>query len=187
MFASCATAADVAFAASGAARGAGRIAERRTRSTACSGGSPMPRTRIDSALRCYARAHAVWMSDRELAAGASDAAHWRLGGVPIIDEAVLARPRRSTTKRRKPASRRTSSGSTPAALSTFPSPRRRSAAGAGAGNAGHVASDSYFMLLARRRAARPTGTARECAWRTDRRAGAERSARVARGTGGVGC
>lgn len=107
--------------------------------------------------------HAVWMSDRELAAGANDAAHSRFGGVPIIDEAVLL-----VHGDRRPASETgleahimgiDASGIVDLSLSAASLAQQ-----VRVGSAGHVASDSYFMLLPgveRRVRLAPHGSARD--------------------------
>jgi len=90
--------------------------------------------------------HAVWMSDRELANGEGDVAHSRFGGVPIIDEAVLLvhgdqRPMAETGLEAHIVGI-DASGAVDLSVSAASLAQH-----VRIGSAGHVASDSYFMLL----------------------------------------
>jgi beta-mannosidase len=90
--------------------------------------------------------HAVWMSDRELAAARRDAAHSRFGGVPIIDEAVLLvhgdeRPMADTGLEAHIV------GIDARGVIDLSVSAASLAQQVRIGSAGHVASDSYFTLL----------------------------------------
>ena len=90
--------------------------------------------------------HAVWMSDGELATAASDVAHSRFGGVPIIDEAALLvhgdrRPMSDTGLEAHVV------GIDAAGVVDLSLSAASLAQQVRIGSAGHVASDSYFTLL----------------------------------------
>jgi len=90
--------------------------------------------------------HAVWMSDRALAAGTRDDAHSRFGGVPIIDEAVLLvhgdqRPMTDTGLEAHVV------GVDEHGVVDLSVSAASLAQQVRVGSAGHVASDSYFTVL----------------------------------------
>ena len=90
--------------------------------------------------------HAVWMSDRALANGENEVAHSRFGGVPIIDETVLLvhgdqRPMVDTGLEAHII------GIDASGIVDLSVSAASIAQHVRIGSAGHVASDSYFMLL----------------------------------------